>query len=427
MLGLGYAARQVGRRMGSLTTATLMTMGAWGLALSSLLIDSEHPVALFRCTSLCLFVFGVGVGGEYPLAASSASEVAMGAMQHKLRLELEREERATIAKVAGTGVTGTASAAAVDGLSVIKETEDDGGLDKDPLQRDRGRQIQLVFTMQGMGILVNSLTITFLLLVTGQTGNQYNDRALLFIWRAVYVVGALILSYVLYSRWKHLQESTVWLDDKRRREQLTRHTLQDMTSEGGSGGGGGGGGGIAPVTPHVPSPVNSERNDVFRARSRVSSGMSDISSLSCPSVELGDGIIKEVPSTDPEDDLQTHHLRLLWRNYGVRLIGASLAWMLWDGTCVLLRWCRSILDCKASYKPFLVLFSFDSCVLREQTVSKQLPLGIDWGRNDLAATCGRRIVEFLCRLTGIFRCRSHCRSSTCGTVSIATGGIPHYG
>jgi MFS family permease len=69
------------------------------------------------------------------------------------------------------------------------------------------------------------------------------------------------------------------------------------------------------------------------------SGFSDISSLSAPSVEVpGDdhgedgicGLIKEVPSTDPQDDLRANDWSLLWRNYGARLLGTSLSWLLWD-------------------------------------------------------------------------------------------------
>jgi hypothetical protein len=99
----------------------------------------------------------------------------------------------------------------------------------------RGRQVQLVFTMQGMGIFRNSRVMTILLYVTGQTGrdngynnatadnySDYDPATLLFIWRFTYVLGEALLLAVLASRYLYLEESTVWLDDKRRREQLAR-------------------------------------------------------------------------------------------------------------------------------------------------------------------------------------------------------------
>ncbi|EEC42748.1 predicted protein [Phaeodactylum tricornutum CCAP 1055/1] len=235
MLVIGYAANVIGRRKGSILTASLMS-GA-SIALTLLSYTALSSPNLFRCMSCVLFVFGVGVGGEYPLSASSASEKAMD--------------------------------------SSIKS----------PLPTsspNRGRQVQLVFTMQGVGIFCNSLIITILIIVFGQTGDairdtnnydddvgisySYNHNALLRIWRWTYTLGAVVLTCVWLSRIRFLPESTVWKQDKDDLEELARdalrqHHQQQMVST---------------ITGYTTSTA------------------------------------------------------LFLRNYGVRLLGASLSWMLWD-------------------------------------------------------------------------------------------------
>lgn len=76
MVVVGYWASYMGRRRGSILTATFMCLGAviltgvatWG---------SDQPLLVIRGMTLGLAIFGFGVGGEYPLAAASASEQAM--------------------------------------------------------------------------------------------------------------------------------------------------------------------------------------------------------------------------------------------------------------------------------------------------------------------------------------------------------------
>ena len=98
--------------------------------------------------------------------------------------------------------------------------------------RTRGREVLLVFSMQGAGILANSLVLTFLLLVTrkrggheddgegdGTDGTYYAAPTLLGVWRITYAIGAAVLIYVLVSRIRHLTESEVWAQDRQRREE----------------------------------------------------------------------------------------------------------------------------------------------------------------------------------------------------------------
>jgi MFS family permease len=289
MLVVGSAANIIGRRNGSIATAVLMSGGATGLSLASVLA-TNHPQTLLRWMSLFLFIFGVGVGGEYPLSASSASERAMGEMKASMKLELAIDNR-------------------TDGLLIIDEDEP---IQEHKQQETRGRQIQLVFCMQGMGIFFNSVIMTALLIITGQTTADYNFSYLLGIWRITYLIGAAILLYVLFSRFQYLSESTVWQDDKRRREALARNQIS-----------------------RVPPQAQHKLVDYMPAIPLTKSGISmvsEVSSLSAPTVVLEDRNIKEVPSTDPEDDIQANTMLLLLRNYGVRLLGVSTSWLLWDGT-----------------------------------------------------------------------------------------------
>ena len=73
MLVVGYWSDDFGRRKGSILTASLMTGGAVGLFLVTFM---KSPNSVFRGMSGLLFIFGIGVGGEYPLSAASASEKA---------------------------------------------------------------------------------------------------------------------------------------------------------------------------------------------------------------------------------------------------------------------------------------------------------------------------------------------------------------
>jgi hypothetical protein len=357
----------------------------------------------------------------------------MGDMKRHMKQELQHEETEMEFKynISNSGSKLNTSGDGRDGLLVVipeetaaegshhsPDTNTDTGADTDnpakgtagaatgtnPAQPDRGRQVQLVFTMQGMGIFFNSLVMTILLALTGQNGTRqgnnknnannnnsnYDSATLLYIWRFMYVLGAFILLAVLLSRYLFLKESTVWLDDKRRREQLARNAQAASNT-------------APPTPPPHPQPNQplfsqqslfqhqqqqpnfqpgsqnqqhlNENQNPFMGIVQSPSGISmvsDVSSLSAPSVAvhdfnhssyLGGGfgggrhnsnsnsnsfsnncydhpsehdeylnwqILHPVPSTDPEDDLKANTYSLLLRNYGVRLFGASVSWFLWD-------------------------------------------------------------------------------------------------
>lgn len=59
MSALGTFANRIGRRAGSILTASLMAFGALGMALISLILE-DAPATLFGCMAGLLFVFGIG-------------------------------------------------------------------------------------------------------------------------------------------------------------------------------------------------------------------------------------------------------------------------------------------------------------------------------------------------------------------------------
>lgn len=241
MLIVGYLANSIGRRRGSILTASFMSVGSIGLFLASCFL-SDSPLILYQCMAALLFIFGLGVGGEYPLSASSASEKAMQNMLLQKDMENDGE----------------------------RQTNEFATID----QTGRGRQIQLVFTMQGLGIWFQTVVLMLLLLAEGQTGedgNGYELQALRRIWRISYLVGASILFFVLVTRYLYLSESKVWADDMEQRKQ----------------------------------------EDTASGASANKNGM---------------GCYKT-----PNSALSVQRpTQMLLRTYGIRLFGASMAWGLWD-------------------------------------------------------------------------------------------------
>ena len=81
MVIFGLVADRLGRRLGSITTNVLMLLGAIFLTAASPAPfpdgNRQQCDQFFWWIAVSYFVFGVGVGGEYPLSASIASERTM--------------------------------------------------------------------------------------------------------------------------------------------------------------------------------------------------------------------------------------------------------------------------------------------------------------------------------------------------------------
>eukprot|EP00957_Ditylum_brightwellii_P111270 8484646-Ditylum_brightwellii.AAC.1 len=140
MTVIGILSNAIGRRMGSIVTATFMSLGSIGLVCCSLFLWNDAET-LFLSMSVLLFIFGIGVGGEYPLSASSASERSMMEMRERAKLESLQQHHQQ---------------------QQHHSRQNEG----------RGRRVLLVFTMQGMGILLNAITLTILLYLYNPNGLQ---------------------------------------------------------------------------------------------------------------------------------------------------------------------------------------------------------------------------------------------------------------
>lgn len=153
MLVLGYLADWIGRKKGSIITMAIMLVG--GILLCSAAGSAAAFLAVFLTG---LFIFGFGVGGEYPMASSSASE----------RAESDPEMR-----------------------------------------KRRGETVVLTFTQQGWGNFINTLVILLLLAIMGATEEISENEAAL-TWRLQFVVGTIIVACTSLYRYLYLEESKVW-------------------------------------------------------------------------------------------------------------------------------------------------------------------------------------------------------------------------
>jgi MFS family permease len=314
MIVIGRCANTIGRRKGSLLTATLMCGGAWSMVVQSIWWSSQESVViLFRSTAISLFVFGIGVGGEYPLSCSLATENSTTPSN-------------TDKQTQPTGTLRCNSQETSTNDKHVPLTMDNSSSTEPSY---RGRQIQLVFAMQGVGIWFNSLTLVILLLVLGQTSSdRYQATTLLIIWRITYIIGALILLIVLVTRFLFLKESKVWEQDHT--QQSTLVVLDHVQPSSSS----------CSVTQKCTTDFNTEIEAATPDRSTTGSSVSELSN---PTVVV-------VQPQDQDDDLdvpmtgETETISIiyrnnhddpaystsLWYNYGGRLFGASMAWLLWD-------------------------------------------------------------------------------------------------
>ncbi|KAK9919115.1 hypothetical protein WJX75_009501 [Coccomyxa subellipsoidea] len=160
MLALGLIVDRIGRKWGSVTTALIMFIA--GVLLTAADGPSAHTVFAFLTAAQALF--GFGCGGEFPVAAASASERAESS---------------------------------------------------DKLRSKRGQTTVLVFAMQGWGNILNLAVLLFFLGVQGQTGPQYSFRALSITWRMQYALGLLPIIFMLVYRVSYLKESSVWQEQRR--------------------------------------------------------------------------------------------------------------------------------------------------------------------------------------------------------------------
>jgi len=336
MILIGPSAQVIGRRYGSILTATLMTVGAIGLTCTalwvSMVMDGDVSESTVWSLTTSLFIFGIGVGGEYPLAASSASEKDMTAVTDRSPQQRQQQQQPS-------------------SLKPPPLLNDNAPTLSQQQHQNRGKHIQLVFSMQGMGIFCNSIVLTSLLVLYGQTGTgqnegDYDAASLLQIWQIVYAFGLSVLVFVLFSRYRYLKESVAWKRDKEQRDQqqqqrrLPEHTITSTAPSNHHD--------ASSITaPGVTTTINQQHGDIatdFASASvtpDIPMTTSDVSDLSTPSLAVMEfeadnaggpflALREELTEADLTEDARLSTWALSWKHYGVRLVGVSLCWFLWD-------------------------------------------------------------------------------------------------
>jgi MFS family permease len=165
MCTLGYLGDKIGRKWGSVFTVSIMMVGCILLTLTGIGLSGRQMAIWYIVAQ---FVFGYGVGGEYPMAAGSAAERAeAGGRKHAAK---------------------------------------------------RGREVVLTFSQQGLGNFTNVAVLLILMCcfdtihpIHGIKAKTYHPKRLEGVWRVSFALGAIPLLFMIYYRVFRLRESAVWV------------------------------------------------------------------------------------------------------------------------------------------------------------------------------------------------------------------------
>ncbi len=204
MITFGKVADVMGRHMAGMLTATFQVVG---VAMMTLFISPNYNT-LFIVFDIFFFVFGFGVGGEYPLTAANAASHHIESIE-----EAELDDHARHL------------------LRVLREKE---------RAVRRGETISIVFAMQGVGAVTGSIFLLCLIYfghqsrvecnVEGHNAAGQEFEALDAIWRSFYFIGVIFVVMMLVYRALVLEEGDGHkrlLVRKQRR--LTKLGLQNST------------------------------------------------------------------------------------------------------------------------------------------------------------------------------------------------------
>ena len=171
---------RLGRRWGLIQDAAVMLLGlimltaSWGTTLNGW-------VACYACS---LFVYGVGVGGEYPMTATSGMENAVG--------------------------SGKVS------------TRDD--------RMHRGRKVTSAFLMQGWGQLFNQviLIIGLLCFHHGSGNPPYSEVAAQWTYRVSFAIPAIGTLWLVYYRVFKMKAASKQLNASKKKQKVTGYDTQAL-------------------------------------------------------------------------------------------------------------------------------------------------------------------------------------------------------
>mmetsp|Transcript_12364 Transcript_12364/g.26712 ORF Transcript_12364/g.26712 Transcript_12364/m.26712 type:complete len:579 (-) Transcript_12364:1179-2915(-) len=175
MLLWGWLGDITGRKWGSRCVAFIMLSGCILLTFTPWATTAYGYFAYFMTAQTW---YGFGVGGEYPMAASSAAELSAVAPE---------------------------------------------------LQGLRGRQVILVFSNQGMGNFVNGIVILLSMIFFGQTGATLDADGSKNVLALTYGFGAVACLVMVVYRAIYLDESKLFEEEKAIEEHIIQKQNKDAT------------------------------------------------------------------------------------------------------------------------------------------------------------------------------------------------------
>ncbi|KAH9909179.1 major facilitator superfamily domain-containing protein [Xylariomycetidae sp. FL2044] len=179
-VGVGIIGDWIGRRWGLIQDAVIMLIGllmltgSWGLTLQGWVI----------MYSWSLFVYGIGVGGEYPITATSSMENAVSAGKMSTR-----EDRL-----------------------------------------HRGRKVTMAFLMQGWGQFVNQVVLIVLLLIftRGNGDGPYSVTAAQYTFRLSFAFPAIGTLWLAYYRTWRMKSASKQLDKAKKKANVTGYDVKSL-------------------------------------------------------------------------------------------------------------------------------------------------------------------------------------------------------
>lgn len=177
---VGFIGDYIGRRWGLIQDAAIMFVGllmltaAWGVTLNGWVI----------CYAWSLFFYSIGVGGEYPMTATSAMENAVGAGKVSTR-----EDRL-----------------------------------------HRGRKVVSAFLMQGWGQFFNQVILILLLLIFhhGSGNPPYSKVAVQWTYRVSFAIPAVGTLWLVYYRAYKMQSASRQLAIQKKKSNVTGYDSQSL-------------------------------------------------------------------------------------------------------------------------------------------------------------------------------------------------------
>ncbi|KAK4545747.1 hypothetical protein LTR36_002701 [Oleoguttula mirabilis] len=177
---VGVVGDWLGRRWGLIQDAVIMFLGlvmltaAWGTSLNGWVI----------CYVWSLFFYGIGVGGEYPMTATSGMENAVGSGK-------------------------------------ISTRED---------RLHRGRKVTSAFLMQGWGQFFNQAILILLLLMfhSGKGGPPYDTKVVQWVYRVSFAIPAVGTLWLVYYRTYKMRSASKTLQAAKKKQSVTGYDIQSL-------------------------------------------------------------------------------------------------------------------------------------------------------------------------------------------------------